>query len=77
MWMNFINTSVVFAQRNCNKPTHELAVLGVGVGVAHENQSMWMTSGLSSITHLVSRDLAVISWNTNVPCQKKKSSIAG
>uniref|UniRef100_A0ACD5UGW9 Uncharacterized protein n=1 Tax=Avena sativa TaxID=4498 RepID=A0ACD5UGW9_AVESA len=55
--MNFIDASVVYAPRICKKPAHELAALGVGV--AQGDHAMWTTSYPSSVTRLVTGDLAV------------------
>jgi hypothetical protein len=55
--MNFIDASVVFAPRGCNKPAHELAALGVGLAPGYHN--LWMSSYPTSITRLVAGDLAV------------------
>jgi hypothetical protein len=57
MMLNFIEASVVFAPRICNKPAHELAALGVGV--AHGDHILWTTSYPNSVTRLVTGDLAM------------------
>jgi hypothetical protein len=49
--MCFINTCVEYA-----KPAHELAALGVGV--AHEDHVLWISSYLDSATRLVNDDCA-------------------
>jgi hypothetical protein len=55
--MSFIDVCVVFVPRNCNKPAHELAALGVGV--AHKDHLIWTTFYPNSIIRLVTCDLAV------------------
>jgi hypothetical protein len=48
--MSFIDASVVYAPRSCNKPAHELAALGVGVA----EQTLWLSD-----YRLVTGDIAV------------------
>ena len=55
--VNFIDASVVYAPRACNKPAHELAALGVGV--AHGDHVIWSTSFPSSVTCLMTDDYTV------------------
>jgi hypothetical protein len=55
--MNFIEASVVYTPRYCNKPAHELAALGGRV--AHGEHNLWMSNYPISVTHLVTGDLAV------------------
>ena len=53
----FIDASVILNPRSCNKPAHELAALGTSV--ASEEHVVWTTSYLSSVTRLVTGDIAV------------------
>jgi hypothetical protein len=53
----FIDASVVYAPRGCNKPAHELAALGVGI--AHGDHVLWMSSYPNSVTRLVTGDRAM------------------
>jgi hypothetical protein len=53
--IGFIVASVVYVSRCCNKPAHELAALGVGV----PEQTLWMSGYPTSVTRLVTGDVAV------------------
>jgi hypothetical protein len=55
--MCFIDSRVVYTPRGCNKPAHELAALGVSV--PPEDHVLWMMNYPSSVTRLVTSDLAV------------------
>jgi hypothetical protein len=55
--MNFIEASVVYTPRYCNKPAHELAALGGRV--AHGEHNLWVSNYPISVTRLVTGDLAV------------------
>ena len=54
---SFIDASVVFAPRECNKPAHELAALGTGVALG--DHVLWTMSYPYSVTRLVTSDFAV------------------
>jgi hypothetical protein len=55
--MCFIDSRVVYTPRVCNKPAHELAALGVSVDV--QDHVLWTMSFPSSVTRMVTSDLAV------------------
>ena len=54
----FIDASVVFAPRGCNKPAHELAAMGVRV--APGEHVLWTMSYPCSVTRLVTGDMACL-----------------
>ena len=55
--VGFIDASVVYTPRGCNRLAHELAALGVGL--APVEQMVSTLSDLMSVTHLMTDDMAV------------------
>jgi hypothetical protein len=55
--MNFIEASVVYAPRTCNRPAHVLAAMGVGL--VQGNHAVWTSDFPTDVTHLVTGVSAV------------------
>ncbi|VAH41975.1 unnamed protein product [Triticum turgidum subsp. durum] len=53
----FIEASVVYVPRSCNKPAHVLA--STGAGLAHDEHCEWFTSYPEDVISAVTGDLAV------------------
>lgn len=53
--LNFIDYSVEYCPRDCNKPAHELASLGLGS--VYGDHMLWLSDYPSSVTRLVAGDL--------------------
>jgi hypothetical protein len=55
--LNFLEATVIYAPRSCNRPAHELASLGVEV--VDGEHVLWTSNYPNSVARLVSGDIAV------------------